>query len=231
MLTALIAGLISSSALVAGAVLGAFFDLSRGLVAAALAFASGALIVALAFDLFEEALRVGGTVIAASGLLAGAATFVTADGLLDRYAGNATGFVLLASITLDGVPENLALGVALIGKSLSGILALLVAIFASNLPEALGGAANMRSGGHSRKFAIGVWALTGGILAAAVVLGNAALAEAGEAPLAFVRAFAGGAVLASLANALMPQAYRDGGKLIAFATAAGFLTSFLLTQG
>lgn len=231
MLTALIAGLISSSALVAGAVLGAFFDPSRGLVAAALAFASGALIVALAFDLFEEALRVGGTVIAASGLLAGAATFVTADGLLDRYAGNATGFVLLASITLDGIPENLALGVALIGKSLSGILALLVAIFASNLPEALGGAANMRSGGHSRKFAIGVWALTGGILAAAVVLGNAALAEAGEAPLAFVRAFAGGAVLASLANALMPQAYRDGGKLIAFATAAGFLTSFLLTQG
>ena len=231
MLTALIAGLISSSALVAGAVLGAFFDPSRGLVAAALAFASGALIVALAFDLFEEALRVGGSVIAASGLLAGAATFVTADGLLDRYAGNATGFVLLASITLDGVPENLALGVALIGKSLSGILALLVAIFASNLPEALGGAANMRSGGHSRKFAIGVWALTGGILAAAVVLGNAALAEAGEAPLAFVRAFAGGAVLASLANALMPQAYRDGGKLIAFATAAGFLTSFLLTQG
>lgn len=231
MLTALIAGLISSSALVAGAVLGAFFDPSRGLVAAALAFASGALIVALAFDLFEEALRVGGSVIAASGLLAGAATFVTADGLLDRYAGNATGFVLLASITLDGVPENLALGVALIGKSLSGILALLVAIFASNLPEALGGAANMRSGGHSRKFAIGVWALTGGILAAAVVLGNAALAEAGEAPLAFVRAFAGGAVLASLANALMPQAYRDGGKLIAFATAAGFLTSFLLTRG
>ena len=231
MLTALIAGLISSSALVAGAVLGAFFDPSRGLVAAALAFASGALIVALAFDLFEEALRVGGTVIAAGGLLAGAATFVTADGLLDRYAGNATGFVLLASITLDGVPENLALGVALIGKSLSGILALLVAIFASNLPEALGGAANMRSGGHSRKFAIGVWALTGGILATAVVLGNAALAEAGEAPLAFVRAFAGGAVLASLANALMPQAYRDGGKLIAFATAAGFLTSFLLTQG
>ena len=231
MLTALIAGLISSSALVAGAVLGAFFDPSRGLVAAALAFASGALIVALAFDLFEEALRVGGTAVAASGLLAGAATFVTADGLLDRYASNATGFVLLASITLDGVPENLALGVALIGKSLSGILALLVAIFASNLPEALGGAASMRSGGHSKKLAIGVWTLTGGILAAAVVLGNAALAEAGETPLAFVRAFAGGAVLASLANALMPQAYRDGGKLIAFATAAGFLTSFLLTQG
>ena len=231
MLTALIAGLISSGALVMCAALGAFFDPSRRLVAAALAFASGALIVALAFDLFEEAMRVGGTFIAAGGLLAGAATFVAADGLLDRYAKNATGFILLASITLDGIPENLALGVALIGKSLSGILALLVAIFASNFPEALGGAASMRSGGRSRKFAVGIWSLTGGILAAAVVLGNAALAGAGDAPLAFVRAFAGGAVLASLANALMPQAYRDGGELVAFATAAGFLTSFLLTQG
>lgn len=231
MLTALLAGLISSSALIIGGVLGAFFDPSKKLIAVALAFASGALIVALASDLFEEALRVGGTSIAAAGLLIGAAVFVITDGLLDRYARNATGFVLLASITLDGIPENLALGVALIGKSLTGILALLIAIFASNLPEALGGAASMRSGGHSRKLAIGIWALTGGLLAAAVVVGNAALAGAGEAPLAFVRAFAGGAVLASLADALMPQAYRDGGKLVAFATAAGFLTSFLLAQG
>ena len=53
-------------------------------------------------------------------------------------------FALLAGVTLDGVPENVALGVSLLETSGAGALTLLVAIFASNLPEALGGAAGMR---------------------------------------------------------------------------------------
>ena len=54
---------------------------------------------------------------------------------------------LLAAVTLDGVPENVALGVAL-GEGTGG-LALLAAIFVSNLPEALVGAASMRSQGRT----------------------------------------------------------------------------------
>jgi zinc transporter, ZIP family len=132
-LTALLVGLAASSALVIGAVAGAFWRPPRCLFATALAFASGALITALAFELFEEAFRVGGAWVAGIGLLAGAAAFMAADELLDRYGGS-SGFALLAGVTLDGVPENLALGVGLIGSSLTGILALLVGIFASNLP-------------------------------------------------------------------------------------------------
>jgi ZIP family zinc transporter len=45
-----------------------------------------------------------------------------------------------------------------------------------------------------------------------------------------VEAFAAGAVLASLADTLMPQAYEQGGKAVALATAVGFLLAFLLTQ-
>jgi zinc transporter, ZIP family len=118
------------------------------------AFASGALITALAFDLFEEAFRAGGAWVAGIGLLAGAAAFVAADELLDRYGGS-SGIALLAGVTIDGVPENLALGVGLIGSSLTGILALLVGIFASNLPEALAGSINLRDGGgRSRGFVV-----------------------------------------------------------------------------
>ena len=77
------------------------------------------------------------------GLLAGAAAFVAVDRLLDRYIEGAgsdvSGFAILAAVTLDGVPENMALGVSLLQTSWTGALALLVAIFASNLPEALGG--------------------------------------------------------------------------------------------
>ena len=67
--------------------------------------------------------------------------------------------------------------------------------------------------------------------AAAVVVGNAALSGVSEEPLSLLLSFAGGAVLASLADTLMPDAYRQGGPLVAFATAAGFLLSSLLAEG
>jgi zinc transporter, ZIP family len=233
-LTALLFGLAASSALVIGAVAGAYWRPPKPLLAAALAFASGALITALAFDLFQESFKRGGAWLSAVGLLGGAATFVVADELLDRYLGGAgsevSAFALLAGVTLDGVPENMALGVSLLETSGAGALTLLVAIFFSNLPEALGGAVGMREQGRSKGFAISVWTATAVLLAAAVVVGNAALSNAGEEPLAVLLAFAGGAVLASLADTLMPDAYREGGAWVAFATAAGFLLSFLIAE-
>ena len=204
MLTVLLVGFAASSTLVMGAVAGAFWRPPTWLVATTLAFASGALITALAFELFEEVFKAGGPWVA--------------------------GISLLAGVTLDGIPENLALGVGLIGRSLIGILALLVGIFASNLPEALGGAVDMRDGGRSRGFVVATWTATAVLLTVAVVLGNALLTDASEYVLAFARAFASGAVLASVADTVMPDAYRQGGPLVAFATAAGFLLTFLISQ-
>ena len=129
-------------------------------------------------------------------------------------------------MTLDGIPENMALGVSLLEGA--GSIALLVAIFASNLPEALGGAVGMRDQGRSEGLVILVWALTALLLAASVVAGNIVLAGASEELLSVLLAFASGAVLASLADTLMPDAYREGGGLVAFATAAGFFASFVI---
>jgi ZIP family zinc transporter len=233
-LSAFIFGLAASSALVIGAVAGAYWTPPRRLLATALAFASGALVTALAFDLFQESFERGGAWLSSVGLLLGAAAFVVADEALDRYIKGAgsgvSAFALLAAVTLDGIPENMALGVSLLETSTGGTLTLLVAIFLSNLPEALGGAVGMRQQGRSRRFAIGVWSATALILAAAVVLGNVALSGAGGGALAVLLSFAGGAVLASLADTLMPDAYREGGKWVAFATAAGFLVSFLIAE-
>jgi zinc transporter, ZIP family len=227
-LEALLFGLIASSALVIGGVAGAFWRPPRALVAVALAFASGALITALAFDLFEESFKTGGVWPSGVGLLVGAAAFVAADELLDRHmeGSGVSGFAILAAVTLDGVPENLALGVTLLEGT--GSLALLIAIFASNLPEALGGAVGMRDQGRSGGFVILVWTGTALLLAASVVVGSAAFSGADESLLAVLLAFAGGAVLASLADTLMPDAYREGGALVAFATAAGFFLSFMI---
>lgn len=127
-------------------------------LAALLAFASGALVAALAFELFEESFVQGRRLVSAVGLAAGAGVYVVTDVVLERKAqasgSSISGIVLLAGVVLDGVPENLALGATLAAGP--GSVALLAAIFVSNVPEALVGARSMcdtdgRSGSPSAR--------------------------------------------------------------------------------
>ncbi len=264
---ALVFGLLGSSALVIGGALGAYWQVPQRISGVMLAFASGTLISALAFELFPEAVHLGGLWPAGLGLIAGGLTFVFINTALDSWVAQnagyppevpalppeaaeeisgaeaqqtermeeaaaqggsaAVGFALLAAVTLDGVPENLALGVSLLSGG--GGIALLVAIFCSNFPEALVGAFAMRRGGRSALFAVVIWLLTAGLLTAAVVFGYAVFAQFSEENLAFPLAFAGGAVLASLADTLMPEAFERGRPLNSMATTAGFLLSFILS--
>ena len=68
----------------------------------------------------------------------------------------------------------------------------------------------MRDQGRSRGFVIFVWTVTALLLTAAVVIGSAVLPGADERLHSLLLAFAGGAVLASLADTLMPDAFREG---------------------
>jgi zinc transporter, ZIP family len=243
MLTSLLFGIAASSALVIGSVVGARWSPPKRVTGVLLAFASGALISALAFELFEEAFHIGGAVRSGLGLLAGAAVFVAVDTTLDKYisgksgpderevaasgARGGVGFALLAAVTLDGVPENLALGVSLVG----GVsLSLLVAIFLSNLPESLVGAVAMRNSGTEPRPVVLTWVLCAVLLAAAVVVGQTTASQMSDQFLSLALAFAGGAVLASLADTLMPEAFEHGRPLNAFATAGGFFLSFVLAS-
>ena len=254
MVGALVFGVIASSGLLVGSVVGTRFRLPERLLAFLLAFASGALITALAFELFENAYEKSGVWLSGMAFVAGAAVFVGASWWLDRWVARSTpgdappkvekevatkdapasrasrragaGYALLAAVTLDGVPENVALGISV--SEHSGGVALLLAIFASNFPEALVGAAAMQESGRTARFAVGVWASAGVLLAAAVVAGDR-LFPADPDAVSIPLAFAGGAVIASLADTLMPEAYEGGGPLVAFATVAGFLLSYVLS--
>lgn len=141
--------------------------------------------------------------------------------------GGAAGFALLAAVTLDGVPENLALGIALTEGT--GGLALLAAIFVSNLPEALVGSASMREQGRSTGAILGLWLACGVLLVLAVLLGAGPLSNTDPEVISLPLAFAAGAVLASLADTLMPEAYEHGGPAVALSTAAGFVLSYVLS--
>jgi zinc transporter, ZIP family len=227
MLQALLYAAATGGALVIGAALGCFRTPPKQLTAGMLAFAAGALIVAVAFELFEPAHRQAGLARASAALLVGAATFIAADLLIERYASaEAAGLALVAAATLDGVPENLALGV---GLAESASYALLASIVVSNLPEAFGGAARMRESGASSARVLSVWGVTAALLAVALVAGRFAADVASDESLGMLSALAAGAVLAALADSLMPQAYAEGGPLVAFATSGGFLAAYALT--
>src|SRR5687767_9364797 len=83
---ALAFGAIGSSALVLGSLVGGWVQIPKRVLAAMLAFAAGALITALAFELFEDSYEQGGIWRAALGLLVGAAVFTALSHVLDRYA-------------------------------------------------------------------------------------------------------------------------------------------------
>lgn len=230
MSSAVLFGFGASSALVVGALAGIRWEPPDRLLATILAFAAGALTAAMSFELFEVSFRKGGSVNAALGLIAGAVVFTAIDAALDRRVrstgSSGVGLALLAAVTLDGVPENLALGTTIAGGG--GSVALLVAIFVSNLPESLVGARSMCENGRSPRFVIGTWATAAIALAPAVIAGAALLEGVGGEGLSVGLAFAGGAVLASLVDTLFPKAYEQGGPWVAIATVAGFLVSFLL---
>jgi len=55
------------------------------------------------------------------------------------------------------------------------------------------------------------------------------LAGASPETLALPLAFAGGAVVTSVIDTLAPEAFSEGGPLIALASAAGFVTGYMLS--
>lgn len=77
-------GLVGGGALVLGALIAWFVPVRPRVVAAVMAFGSGVLISAVAFDLMQEAAATGGLVPTAAGFLVGAVLYVLASLALER---------------------------------------------------------------------------------------------------------------------------------------------------
>jgi zinc transporter, ZIP family len=228
-------GLVAALALVLGAVIALAAKVPRRAVALVLSFGAGALVSALAFDLSDEAFRVGGTFVFAAGLAVGALVYYVGDRLIDRLGPGSgvrrttSGPAIVLGALLDGLPESLVLGATLIGGA--GVSpSFLAAVLVSNLPEGLAGARDLADEGHPTRFIIGLWlgvAVASGIVAA---IGNAGLSVMGDGLLAFVQAVAAGGIITMLADTMFPEAFRDGGDSAGLATALGFATAFLLSR-
>ncbi|RAN33569.1 ZIP family metal transporter [Hyphomonas pacifica] len=230
MLMVLLIVAIVSGALVIGALWGLYGKLPTRLEGFLVSIAGGALVISAVSELIEPTAENTSILTAVVWTLVGAAIFTGCDYLIDKYWGESQGGGLLAAITLDGIPENLALGVALIGAEPLQVAALAGSILLSNLPEAAGGAKEMRGNDMAKSKALMLWVGTALLLSAAALAGNILLSEAGATTLGAIKCVAGGAVVASLAAEVFPKAYNEDRNFAGFATALGFLLALWLGQ-
>jgi zinc transporter, ZIP family len=238
-------GVVSASALVLGALVGYYVNVPQRLIAATMAFGSGVLISTLAFDLMDNAYVSGGFDATALGFLSGATVYTVANWLLSRHGAKrrkrssqpqlseaevrGSGAAIALGTLLDGIPESIVVGVSLLGDSDVSIVAV-IAVFLSNFPEALSGAAGMKDAGRSWRYIIGVW---GGIVIAsgiASIIGNTVFRGVSPQATALIIAVAAGAILAMLADTMIPEAFETVHNFTGLITAAGFLAAFALTK-
>jgi ZIP family zinc transporter len=232
-------GLISASSLVIGSFLAIWLKINLRTIGLIMAFGAGVLISAVAFDLVEEAAdKSSGQGGVGLGLFVGCAVFFGGDWLISRMGGgnrkDATGdqegdspLAIVLGTVLDGIPESMVIGLTIYEGGAVGA-AYLAAVFISNLPEAISSTSGLLASGWQKSKILWMWAAIAVISAIASVAGYGLFQDSSPATVAFVLAFAAGAILTMLADTMMPEAFEHGGKLVGVVTTLGFAVAYAI---
>jgi ZIP family zinc transporter len=238
-------GGLAGSALLLGALIGFFVRVPQRVIAAIMAFGSGVLISALSFELMEQAWQRGGFASTGTGFVAGAAVYTAANVWLNargarhrkrsqgqqasesRQEGSGTAIAIGA--LLDGIPESMVIGISMLqGKGVSAVV--VAAIFLSNIPEGLSSAAGMKKANRGVRYVMGVWSGIAIASAIASVLGYTLFSDVAPTVVAATMAIAAGAILAMIADTLIPEAVEQAHDYTGLVTVCGFLAAFGLEK-
>ena len=249
---ALFWGGFSSAALYIGEALAGPMARAHRATGLVMAFGAGTLLSAIAYELVpESSLDEGAAAGLAFGL--GAVVYVVGDAVIDRRGGQQRQFIavvgsgttdvgavaapdddaggsgpaMFLGALLDGLPEAFVLGIGIqLGGDIS--VAFVAAVFVSNIPQGVAGTTSLLAAGYSQRRVFWMWtALT---VAAALTSGLGYLLgdNIGDQGI-YAQAFAAGAVLTMLADSMMPEAFRHGGKLVGLLTVLGYAVATALT--
>jgi ZIP family zinc transporter len=234
---ALFWGLLAASSLLIGALIATWRPPHRRALGLIMAFGSGVLLSAVAYELIDEAATIGGRGLAlAGGVFAGAATFTVGDIAIGRFhrrrhgspmpsSDEGSGLSILLGALLDGVPETAVLGLTVLQTGGIGV-AMLVAVFLSNLPEGIAATTTLIEGGWSKRSVLGIWVAVVVVCGLAAAAGYLLLDGASVGLIASVYAFSGGAVLTMLATSMIPEAYEHAGRPVGLLTVFGFIVAY-----
>lgn len=234
-------GLLAASSLVGGAFLAVRLRIGLRTIGLIMGFGAGVLISAVAFDLVEEAVgKASGHGAVIVGMFVGCGVFFGGDWLIDLAGGarrksargaeeDDSALAIVLGTVLDGIPESIVIGLTIYEGGAVGA-AYLAAVFISNVPEAISSSVGLAASGWRTPRILGMWTLIALISGVASLVGYAGFQHASSDTVAFVLAFAGGAILTMLANEMMPEAYKHGGKLVGVVTTLGFTVAFVIDQ-
>jgi len=232
-------GLLAGSSLVIGAVFAFLIRIPLRVIGLIMGFGAGVLISAVAFDLVEEAAQKStGDGWLVSGLFAGCLVFFFGDRLIDRFGGGdrkrATGageggssLSIVLGTVLDGIPESMVIGLTIFEGGAVGA-AYLAAVFISNLPESISSSSGLLTSGWKKPQVLWMWIGIALVSALSSLAGYSLFQNSSPGVVAFVLAFAAGAILTMLADTMMPEAFEHGGKLVGVVVTLGFAVAFTI---
>lgn len=241
---ALFWGFVGGGALMLGAAIGYVVEVPRRVTAGIMAFGSGVLISALSFELMREAFNGAGLFAAGSGFLLGELIYAASNRLLAVYgarhrkrSGNqqpgeeeqsGSGSAIAIGALLDGIPESIAIGLSILhGGAVS--VAVVAAIFLSNLPEGLSSAAGMKNAGRSAGYIFGIWSVIAVICGLSSLAGYAVFDAFSPFVVAMTTAIAAGAILTMIIDTMIPEAFAETHNWAGLIAVVGYLVSFMLS--
>jgi ZIP family zinc transporter len=241
-------GLVSGSGLLVGAIVAdAFFGkLTHRMIAAIMGFGGGVLIAIVGTELIGSPAARGMELPSILALLAGATTFSGTNWYLARRGArnrkrcgecteqpterehHGSGAAIALGSILDGIPEALVIGMSVAGGGNISV-AVIAGFFLANVPQGLSSTSGMKTAGRSRSYIFAVWTGIPLLVGAAAGVGNL-LVGSGETQAPIILSYAAGAVIAMLAEVMIPEAFEKAPPFIGLVTVIGFLAAYLLAQ-
>lgn len=240
MFTAGLWGTLAGSSLLLGAIIGIYTKIPSKLISFIMAFGAGVLLSSVAFELMEESYKSGGFDACIIGMTIGTLAFFIGDYFISKKGGKGrkssqgtedTGSAnaILLGALMDGIPESLAIGISIIhGGKVS--FAMMIAVFISNIPEALSSATGMLKSGHSKKYIVGLWTAVVIVSGISSMIGYKFLFESSGNITGGIQSFAAGAILTMVSSTMLPEAFEETGNVVGLLTSLGFLLSFILSH-
>lgn len=143
-----------------------------------------------------------------------------------KRGGSNVALAIWLGIALDGIPESLVIGGSMDGTTVSA--ALIGGLFLANFPESMSSATVMRKQGTPISYIFGMWLSLMIMTAVGAAMGNVFIADAPVHLRAVLEGVAAGAMLAMIAQTMLPEAYEHGGWLTGLMTVVGFLAAILM---